>query len=73
MANKALVMKQGKHVTSSTFEVTKDDGKSGNIIESYTLNTAAKMNNDMKLQKMKLHEWAMIREAAAQFIKDQFA
>jgi hypothetical protein len=63
LANKALVIKHGKRVASLTCEVTKDDGESGKGIESSTLNAAAKLNNDMKLQKMKMHEWAMIKEA----------
>jgi hypothetical protein len=64
LVNKDLVLEQGKRVASLTlFEVAKDDGESGKGIESSTLNNAAKLNNDMKLQKMKMHEWAMIKDA----------
>jgi hypothetical protein len=63
LANKALVVKQEKRVARKTFEVSKDDEESGKDIESSTLNNAAKLNNDMKLQKMKMHEWVIIKEA----------
>jgi hypothetical protein len=61
METKALIVKQGKRVASTIFEVANDDGESGKGIEYSTLNTAAKLSNDTKLQKMKFHEWAMIK------------
>jgi hypothetical protein len=51
LANKAIVVKHGKRVVSSTFEVAKDDRESDKGIASSTLNNATKLNNDMKLQK----------------------
>jgi hypothetical protein len=63
--------------------VGKDDGGYGKGIESAIINTAAKLNNDLASQKMKLAKWAMIKEAletgfldmkevAATFMKREF-
>jgi hypothetical protein len=63
LVNKALITKKENRVAMKVYEVGKYDVESGNGIDSAIINTAAKLNNDLKLQKMKRAEWAMIKEA----------
>jgi hypothetical protein len=58
-----LIVKKGNRVATKVYEVGKDDGKSGKGIDTVIINTAAKLNNDLTSQNMKLAEWAMIKEA----------
>jgi hypothetical protein len=54
LANKALIVKKGDHVATKVYEVGIYDGESGKAIDCGIINAAAKFNNDLNSQKMKL-------------------
>jgi hypothetical protein len=81
--NKALIVEKGNSIATQVYEVGKGDGESGKGIYCGIINAAAKLNNALKYQKMKLTKWAMIKEAleagvpgmqevAAPFMKREF-